>query len=98
MDGLLQIRDLGLQKEPTRPIKFQTFARRDLKPRPRHHRQNPPPAEPAGQRRRKEGRGGEAADTYRVLEVDSALDDLPAAPGHDGDLHPAAPGGGEALQ
>lgn len=28
--------------------------------------------------------------TYRVLELDAAPDHLPAAPGHDGHLHPAA--------
>jgi hypothetical protein len=38
---------------------------------------------------RAEGRETEAAGTYRVLDVDATLDDLPAAPGHDGDLHPA---------
>lgn len=32
-------------------------------------------------------------DLGRVLELDAALDDLAAAPGHDGDLHvlPASP-------
>jgi hypothetical protein len=65
--------------------------RRILNPDPdTTDRSQPPPGlnqEPAGGGGGR--RGGEAADTYRVVEVDSALDDLPAAPGHDRDLHPA---------
>jgi hypothetical protein len=45
------------------------------------------------------GSGAGGGSTYEVLEVDAALDDLPAAPGHDGDLHPGrsrSPGGGRS--
>jgi hypothetical protein len=49
------------------------------------HTLNPSPqSKPRGL---SDGRAG-GNTTYRVLEVDAALDELPAAPGHDGDLHP----------
>ena len=105
MDGLLQIRDLGLRKEPrNESVQAETSAR-DLEPQRRTETfrtaLNPgqTPEQIKRQRRRASGRAGGregGSTTYRVLEVDAALDDLPAAPGHDGDLHP--PAGGKPRQ
>ena len=89
MDGFLQIRDLGLQRkrEPREERSGRAWklrSSRDLNQTPGQPRAKPS----AGPRRRRKSR---RAGAYRVLELDAALDDLAAAPGHDGDIH--APSG-----
>lgn len=104
MDGLLQIRDLGLRKEPrNESVQAETSAR-DLEPQRRTETSRTAlnPSQPPGANQEaaaaseRAGRRKGGSTTYRVLEVDAALDDLPAAPGHDGDLHP--PAGGKPRQ
>jgi len=92
VDGLLQIRDLGLHARTEKAIRFQASPR-DLKPR-RGNKTSPVEArgvEPSLRAQIKRPRRSGSGSTYRFLEVDAALDDLPAAPGHDGDLHPGRP-------
>jgi hypothetical protein len=94
VDGLLQIRDLGLHARTEKAIRFQASPR-DLKPR-RGNKTSPVEArgvEPSlrAQIKRPRREGSGSGSTYRFLEVDAALDDLPAAPRHDGDLHPGRP-------